>query len=303
MKVLVLGGTGFIGRHVVEGLIANNDEVIVLSRNAQKGFKIFGSKVKVVEGDPSQAGDWQKEVATADAVIVLLGEPIIDKKWTSERKKLLIDSRIIPTKLVTEAMAGSAENPKVLICGSAIGIYGDRADEELVEESSPGEGFSAKLCKAWEEQANEAKELGVRVVNLRTSFVLAKDGGGLVKMAKPFKFFVGGPMGSGRQFISWIHVDDYVNIVLMALENSEVNGPLNMSSPNPLINKEFSKALGRAMKRPSFLKVPASTLHLILGEASSLLLESQRVLPKKAQKAGYSFKYQKIDDALSDLFR
>lgn len=303
MRVLVLGGTGFIGRNVVNGLGVAGHRAVVLSRNKRKALGLFGDNVEIVEGDPLTRGEWQKTAAAADGVIILLGEPVMGKRWTPERKQSIIESRIEPTKLVVEAIAGAAKNPGVLLCGSAIGFYGNRGGELLTEESSAGEGFAADLNIAWESEADKAAAFGVRVVNLRTSFVLASRGGGLEKMVKPFRLFAGGPMGSGNQYMSWIHIKDYVGLTMAAIENSAVSGPLNMSSPNPVTNREFAKALGSVLKRPAFLKTPAAILKMIFGEASGLMLESQRVLPKKAQEFGYRFSFNHLDNALADLLK
>ncbi len=301
MKVFVIGGTGFIGSHIVDGLMKNGHEVVALTRSAAKGAKVLGDKVKIVEGNPMNSGSWQKDVDGCDAAIIMCGEPIIDKKWTSERKQVLLDSRIKPTKMVIEAIKTAKQKPKVLLCGSAIGFYGNGGDKLLTEDGASGSDFSAELCSRWEEEANKAADLGVRVVNLRTSFVLAKDGGALGKMLKPFKFFMGGPIGGGRQYMSWIHIDDYVAITQMALGNEKIAGPLNMSAPNPVTNKEFSKVLGRVLGKPSFAKAPAFVLKLMLGEASSLVLEGQRVIPKKALGTGYKFEFETLGKALKDV--
>lgn len=300
MKVLILGATGFIGHNLTKALLAEGHQIIAITRSASKGKSILGDEVRLVEANPLRPGSWQDEVGLAEAVVILIGEPILDKKWTPERKQILLNSRIIPTRLVVEAIVQSASKPEALICGSAIGYYGNRGDEELTEESAPGHDFAAKLCLDWETEANKAATFGMRVVNLRTGFVLGQNGA-LKKMLTPFKFFVGGPIGSGQQYLSWIHISDHVSLTKFALTNKNIRGPLNMTAPNPVTNKEFSRLLGKTLKRPSWLPVPGFALKLMFGEGAEMLLGGQKVLPKKALEAGYQFKFAELESALTDI--
>ncbi len=300
MKIFITGGTGFIGRSLIKSLLDDGHMVTVLSRSAQKAESILGSKVTIIEGDPRVAGSWMDEIGTCEAVINLCGAPILKKKWTDERKQLLLDSRIIPTRLIVEAIKKAKKRPRVLISGSAVGYYSDRGDELIAEESGPGRDFGAKLCSSWEAEANKATELGVRVVTVRTGMVLGRGGGALAQMTPPFKFFVGGPIGSGRQYMSWIHLDDHIGITKLALTDTSITGPVNMTAPNPVTNRDFMKAIGNAMHRPSWLPVPGFALKIMFGEGADLLVEGQRALPKKAENAGYRFTYASLDAALTD---
>lgn len=303
MKVFVTGGTGFIGRRLVPALASDGHEVTVLSRNASSAADLSGTGVKIIEGNPLAEGPWQQEVGRHDAVINLCGEPILKKKWTPERKKILLDSRLIPTRLIVEAIAGADKRPDVLISGSAIGYYGFRGDERLTEESGPGSGFAANLAVDWEEAAEKAEAEGVRVVTLRTGIVLGRGGGALAQMAPPVRFFVGGSIGSGRQYISWIHIADQIGLIKMALIDKSINGGVNMTAPHPVTNRELMKAIGVALGRPSWLPVPGFILKAAFGEGAALLLEGQNVLPKKAQDAGYDFKFPDISPALADALK
>ncbi len=300
MRVFVTGGTGFIGRRLIAALLADGDEVTVLTRSAAKAEQTFGARVTIVEGNPLAAGAWQGKIAGHDAIVNLCGEPILKKKWTPARKQVLLDSRLSPTRLVVEAIAGAEPRPEVLVSGSAVSYYGFQDDEPLTEESGHGTGFASQLVIDWEDEARRAEALGVRVVLLRTGIVLGKGGGALSQMVPPFKFFVGGPIGSGRQYFSWIHIADHVGLTKLALADKTITGGLNMTAPNPVSNRDFMKALGRALGRPSWLPVPGFILRAAFGEGAELLLKGQRVLPVKAQDAGYDFQFADLDAALRE---
>lgn len=300
MKVFITGATGFIGRALVPSLLADGHKVTALTRSESKGKSIFGERVNVVQGDPLTGGAWQEEIGRHDAIINLCGEPILKKKWTPQRRRVLTDSRVIPTQLIVEAIEKAERRPEVLISGSAVSYYGFHDDEPLTEESAKGSGFASTLVIDWEAAAEAATRLGVRVVTLRTGIVLGKGGGALSQMVPPVKFFVGGPIGRGDQFMSWIHIDDYVAITKMAL-TTPVAGGLNMTAPQPVTNREFMKTIGRVIGRPSWLPVPGFVLKLVFGEGAELLLKGQRVLPEKAQDAQYKFLYPALEPALADL--
>ncbi len=301
MKIFMTGATGFIGRSLTVSLLAAGHDVVAISRGAKRAKEILGEKVRIVEGNPAIAGDWLEEVKTSAAVINLCGAPIMKKKWTPSRKQHLLDSRILPTRLIVEAIKSAADRPKVLISGSAIGYYGDRGDEIVDETSPPGNDFGAKLCSQWEAEAEKASELGVRVVTLRTGMVLGRGGGSLAQMIIPFKFFAGGRIGSGRQYISWIHLKDHVGITMLALADNSLTGPINMTTPSPAQNRDFMAAIGKAMGRPSWLPIPSFALKIIFGEGADLPLGGQRVLPEKAQEAGYIFLFSDLSAALADV--
>lgn len=301
MKVFMTGGTGFIGRHLASSLAHDGHSVTLVTRSAKKATDLFNSKlINIVEADPSKPGEWQKEIEGVDAVINLCGEKILGKRWNDKFKQRLLDSRIPPTQLIVDAIATAKVKPEVLVNGSAIGIYGDRGPDLVTEEDRPGKDFSAYLCRSWEETANKAESFGIRVVNIRTGLVLG-DGGALIEMSRPFKFNAGGPIGSGNQYMSWIHINDHVGITKLCLLNREINGPVNLTASNPVTNSELMNSLGKALGRKSWLRVPAFMLKLMFGEGASLLLEGQRVLPVKVQKAGYNFKFESLTAALNDL--
>lgn len=296
MTVLVTGATGFIGRALVKALRARGDEVRALVRNpaaarAQLGTDAFPWD----DGKPVPAD----AIEGVDAVVHLAGEGIADKRWTAARKKRLRDSRIDGTRHVVEAIAAASPRPKVLVSGSAIGFYGDVPEGDVTEGVSAGKDFLAEVCQAWEAEARKAESLGVRVVLLRTGIVLGAGGGALAKMLLPFKLGAGGPMGSGRQWMSWIHLDDEVGLVLHALDTAGVSGPVNATAPAPARNRDFARALGRALHRPAFAPAPGFALKLLLGEmAGVVLLTGQRVLPAKAEASGYAFRHPTLEGAL-----
>ena len=293
MRIVITGGTGFLGRSLVERLQAEH-EVIVLTRKPRTAGEL--------QWTPGVArGQWIETVQTAQAVINLAGEPIAAGRWTAARKRAIHDSRIAAARAIVDAMRRAPHSP-VLINASAIGIYGDRGDESVTEESSPGSDFLASVCRDWEAEALKATERS-RVVLLRTGLVLAKDGGALPQLALPFYFLAGGPVGSGRQYWSWIHREDWVEMVRWTLMTSTVVGPINLTAPEPVRNAEFARALGRALHRPAIVPAPAFAMRLLLGEmADAMILGGQRVLPAKAQSLGFSFRYPTLDRALSAIY-
>lgn len=296
MKVFIIGATGFIGRHVTAGLLADGHEVTALTRDAVRGRRTLGEGPEVLEGDPNGPGEWQKCLDGHDAVINLVGEPPLAKRWTASQKQVLRDSRIDPTRMVVAAIEKAAARPQVFLSGSAVSFYGDRADNVVTEADGPADDFSAKMCRDWEEAALQAEGLGVRVATLRTSFVIGR-GGALDRMVPPFKMWLGGPIGGGRQYLPWIHIDDYVELIKFLLTADTVSGPVNMAA-GAVTNREFSVGLGRALGRPSWLPVPAFLLRLALGESSVIVLEGQRIAPSKTVEAGFGFSFTDIDAAL-----
>ena len=237
-----------------------------------------------------------------DAVINLAGENIAESRWTDEQKRKIHDSRVKGTHLLSKEMAGLEPRPKVFLCASATGIYGNRGDEILTEESQPGSGFLADVCREWEQATEPAAAAGVRVVNLRFGPILAREGGMMSKLLTPFKMGVGGKVGSGKQYISWIAIDDVVAAMKLALADESLRGPLNMVSPNPVTNEEFTRALGQALSRPTIMSMPAFAARLAFGEmADEMLLTSQRVEPKKLENIGYAFRYAELGSALQHL--
>lgn len=303
MNIFITGGTGFIGKHLIKALLMDGHSVKVLTRNEEKAEKVFGSQVKVVGGNPARREKWTEALEGCDAIINLCGEPILAKKWTEQRKRILLNSRILPTRIIIESIEKLENKPEVLINGSAIGYYSGRGDKKITEDESAGNDFGASLCKEWEDEARRAEGYGVRVVAIRTGFVLGHGEGGLTNMLTPFKFFAGGPIGSGKQYISWIHINDEVGIIKMALTNKDIKGPINATAPNPVTNREFSKTLGRVLGRPSWLPVPPFMLKLLFGEGAALLAEGQHAIPQKALNAGYKFQFETLEPALQDVLK
>ncbi len=301
MKIILTGGTGFVGASLQSALSQQGHQVDVLTRrHGQPTLEKSG--IRFVHWDPMKGGAWQESLKDADACINLAGESIAAKRWTKAQKMRVIESRCDATQALVHAIYRLQKKPKVLINASAVGFYGPHGDEIVTEKDGPGKDFLAQTCKAWEAHAIRAQDFGLRVVRLRIGIVLEKGGGALAKMIPPFRFFIGGPLGNGRQWMSWIHREDIIGLILWALENSQVSGALNATAPNPMTMKEFAAILGQVMRRPSFAAVPAFVLKLLLGEMSDLLLNGQRVIPEKALQLGYQFKYPSLEPALSSIF-
>ena len=300
MKVIVTGGSGLIGRALVASLAADGHQATVLSRDPER-VRDLPEGVAVAGWDAKSAEQLTPLVAGADAVVHLAGAGIADGRWTAERKRLIRDSRVDSSAAVAAAIAAADPRPGVLLQGSAVGFYGPRGDEELTEESPPGDDFLAAICRDWEVASAAVEEIGVRRTVLRTGVVLARDGGALAKMLLPFRLFAGGPAGSGRQYMPWIHLADEVGAIRFLLDSAEARGPFNLTAPEPLTNKQFSRVLGRVLHRPSFMPAPAFALKLALGEMSKILLEGQRALPRRLEQAGYRFQFPELEGALRAL--
>jgi len=300
MRVLVTGGTGFIGTHLVQALALRGDECVVVSRSGTDRWR--NPNVEVISGDPTEQGDWQEHVAGADAVVNLAGQRLVEppQRWTESRKRALVESRVESTKRVVEAMRAAKDTPGVLVSASAIGYYGDRGSEVLSESAGAGRGFLADLSVEWENAALDAESLA-RVVLLRTGIVLDPGDGALAPLVPLFKLGLGGPWGPGDQWWSWIHRDDEIGLILFALDR-DVSGPLNLTAPNPVTVDTFASALGAALNRPALIRAPAFAMRLAMGEMADALLGSQRVVPERALDAGYEFSFTELDAALSDLF-
>jgi uncharacterized protein (TIGR01777 family) len=315
MRVFLTGGTGLIGRHLIERLLARGDQPVVVSRRADQVRRDPALRpVQVVQGDPSSRGDWEAAVEGCDAVINLAGHNIFEERWNAAVKRKVRDSRVHTTEHVVAALGKARSRPGVLLQASAIGYYGPHGDEPQTEESPSGSDFMAVVCREWEESAAPAEALGVRLATIRIGIVLAKGEGALGVITPIFRWLPGGaaPVGSGEnalkpgtgeQWMSWVHVDDIAGIFLLALDNPEARGPINGTSPNPVRNKEFGKALATALWRP-FLPVgpPDALLQLIQGEVAQVVTKGQKVLPEKALKLGYAFKYPELPQALAAVF-
>ena len=300
MNVVIAGGSGFLGSALARALAAEGHEVVILTRHAVSGAPSL-PHVSMVSWTPDgNSGPWARVIDGATAVINLAGESIAARRWSSAQKQKLRDSRLLATRSLNGAILRASRKP-VFISGSAVGYYGDRGDETLTESSAPGTDFLANLAKDWEAVAGEISHM-TRVALVRTGIVLDREGGALPKMLPPFRMFAGGPLGAGTQYMPWIHKDDWVRLVAWMITAEGARGPVNATSPSPVTNAEFSKALGRAMKRPSLLPAPAFALRIALGEmADALLLSGQRALPVRATDLGFSYRYSNIDEALASI--
>ena len=299
MKILMSGVTGLIGRSLSEKLQAEGHSIIGLSRSPEKAGKLPVEAMLRWEPEaglpPAEAFDG------VEAVIHLAGEPVAEARWTAERKQRIRNSRVISTRNLVDAMRSLPKKPRVFVAGSAVGIYGDRGDEVLDENAKPGTDFLANVCVEWEAEAHRARELGIRTIEVRTGVVLAKEGGALAKMLPPFKLGVAGPLGNGKQYFPWIHLDDIVGLIELALKNDSLNGPLNGSAPEVVTNREFTRQLADALRRIAIIPVPEFALRLLYGEMAGVLLASQRVIPKVALDANYQFVYPDLASALKNL--
>ncbi len=298
MKVIVTGATGFIGTALCRALHAAGHRVIALSRAGPAARRQLGERVEVIEWSSPQ---WPSEIVGADAVINLAGESIASGRWTAARKQAIVRSRVDATAQIVNAMRAGATPPRVFISASAVGYYGPHADEALDETAVAGSNFLADVCRAWEHEAQAAEALGVRVVRLRIGVVLGDGGGALARMVLPFKLYAGGPLGTGQQWLSWIHRDDVVGLIQFALEHDAITGALNATTPDPQRMRDFCQTLGKVMGRPSWAPVPAVVLRLALGEMADMLLTGQRVLPAAAQRAGYTFQFPRLEQALCEI--
>lgn len=300
-RVVITGGTGFIGRKLAKELIARGDQPVILSRDAARAQKQVPSGALAAAWDPEREGPWFDEIAKADAIIHLAGENVA-KRWTADARRAIEQSRIDTTRLIVDAIARAPKKPRVLVNASAVGYYGAQPPDRELDESSPaGTGFLADICVRWEEAARAAEQHGVRSVQVRIGVVLGEGGGPLEKMILPFKLFTGGPIGAGTQVIPWVHADDVVGILLLALDDERVRGPINAVSPNPANSNELARALGQVMHRPSWFRTPAFVLEAAMGEAAMIVTEGQRVRPRKALELGYSFRRADLVPALQSI--
>jgi uncharacterized protein len=299
MKIFMTGGTGFVGTTLTRKLVEQGHQVTVLTRKI--GNPIPGKGVTLIEGNPASEGSWQEQVPHHKVVINLAGAPVF-KRWTKETKAMIRNSRILTTQNLVKAMRTCKGKETTLISASAIGYYGFHGDEELDESCVPGEDFFASLSKDWEAEALQARMYDVRVLICRIGIVLGTRGGALGQMIPIFKMGLGSSLGSGEQWLSWIHEQDLVRIYLFLLGQENFDGPVNCTAPVPVKNREFTKALGKALKRPTFMPaVPGFVLKIIKGEFGNILLKGQQVVPKKLSDAGFVFQFPRINDALQDL--
>ncbi len=302
MKIVIAGGTGFVGSALSQFLIQGSHSLSILTRRPKQPRLVTSSpSLSYVSWDAKSLGPWIQILEDADALINLAGEGIADKRWSRKRKDEILLSRIQTTQILVEAMRRMRKPPQTLINASAVGYYGNVETGELTESSPKGKGFLADTCSLWEKAAEEARDLGIRTVRLRIGIVLEKEGGALKKMLLPFRCFAGGPLGSGRQWVPWIHRDEVVRIIDFILQEQKISEAINCVSPNPVTMKQFCDTLGRVLKRPSWAPVPAPALRLLLGEMAELLLGGQCALPAELIKAGYAFRYPTLEKALDQI--
>ncbi len=296
MKILISGASGLVGKHLIPTLKAKGHEVYKLVRKTPKGFDEIQWDAEEGFSEMEQA-----KLENFDAVVHLAGDNVASENWSDEKKRKIRDSRVVGTRVLVDALRRAKNPPKIFVSASAVGFYGDRKDEILTEDSQQGKGFLTDVCTAWEDEIERA-ELYARVVFLRIGVVLAKDGGALEKMLTPFKFGVGGTVGSGKQWMSWIALDDLIKLIHFVLENESLRGAVNAVAPNPVTNAEFTETLGKVLHRPTVLPVPEFAIKLLFGEmGKTLLLQGARVLPKKLQDAGFEFEFTNLEDAMKEV--
>jgi uncharacterized protein (TIGR01777 family) len=298
MRALITGATGLVGKH----LLGRIEDAVVLSRNPDQARRRLG-KVEAHAWNPERGPAPAEAIRGVEAVFNLAGEPVFEGRWTEEKKRRIRDSRVVGTRNFVSALAAmeNESRPKVLVSASAVGYYGDRGDEELDERSIVGDGFLAEVCVDWEREAMAAAQLGIRVVCVRIGIVLAPGGGALAAMLTPFRMGMGGRLGSGRQWMPWVHIKDLAGMMLHASRNDSIRGPMNAVAPHPVINVDFTSALAHAVHRPALLPVPRIALRLALGEVSDILIASQRVFPRVAEQSGYVFDHPDLAGALDDV--
>lgn len=300
MKIAIAGATGFVGSRLVEQLQAQGDRVTILTRSLRKASVRF-PQAEVVGYNPLESGEWQQSLSGCDAVVNLAGEPIAEKRWTPAQKKVILESRQLATQKIVEAINQAEVKPQVLVNASAIGYYGTSETAKFDETSPAGTDFLAQVCTAWEAAAQAVTASGTRLVILRFGIVLGENGGALAKMLAPFSAFVGGPIGSGKQWFSWIHRDDLVKLIISSIVNPQMQGVYNATAPNPVTMQEFAQTLGAVMSRPSWLPVPNFALEALLGEGALVVLEGQKVIPTQTLAQGFNYQYPTLKPALSSI--
>jgi len=300
-RVIITGGSGLIGQALAADLLKDGYEVIVLSRNAQRRGANLPSGMRFEQWDGTSAQGWGHLVEQGAAIVNLAGENIGERRWTETRKQAIIESRLRAGKAVSEAVAQARNKPGVVIQASAIGYYGAHTDEILTEKSPPVDDFMSRICQQWEPATAPVEQAGVRRVVVRSGVVLSRQGGAFPRMIMPFNFFAGGPLGSGKQWISWIHVRDEVAGLRFLIDNPNASGVYNLTSPYPLKNVDFERAIGGVMRRPAIIPTPAFAIRLLFGEMAITVLEGQRVVPERLEKEGFLFNYPRIEEALRDL--
>lgn len=300
-KIVITGATGLIGRKLSTKLSEDGHQIIVFSRDASSAKNILQKEFTYIDWDYRRPDNWIESISSAEAIIHLAGINLFSKRWNKKFKEEILASRKETTKALVDAIKLSERKPEVFVSASGVGYYGDCGDKLLDESSPAGDDFLAEVCKVWESEAAEVESAGVRRVSVRTGIVLSQEDGALKKMLLPFKLFIGGPLGNGKQWFPWIHIDDIVGIYCHALENQKLNGALNAASPNICTMKEFARTLGKVLHRPALFPVPEFALKIAIGEAGKVVLMSQRVDVKKILESGYKFRFEKLEEALRNL--
>lgn len=298
MKILITGGTGLIGRHLIARLLTLSHQITVLSRDPQRAHQKLGTHVTTITSLNACIN-----LDAFDAVFNLAGEPIADKRWSDEQKQRLCHSRWDITERLSQLIRQGEDPPRVFISGSAAGYYGDQDQILVTEDEPPAAEFSHTLCQRWEQLALSAQSPSTRVCLSRTGVVLAADGGILGKLLPLYKLGLGGPVGSGKQFMAWIHIDDMVDALIFLLNNDGLSGPFNLTAPYPVHNEQFAASLGEALHRPALVRAPAAAVKLMMGEGASLMLGGQRAVPKRLEEAGFNFRYKELKEALADIVK
>ena len=297
MNILITGGTGFVGNELRTMLLKEGHNLVIVTRSPKKYENENAKNQRFISWEDDLVSEMEKMYA----VVNLAGENIFGQRWTEDVKKRIMDSRVQTTVRLVEAMKNAKSRPEVFVSASASGYYGNRGDDILTESEPASDDFLARVCVEWEKASHEAEDLGIRVVNPRIGIVLEKGGGALEKMVPAFQFFVGGPIGNGEQYMSWVHRTDLCKAIIFPINNKEINGPYNVNSPNPVTMNEFSETLGNIMNRPSIFRVPRFALDIILGEAAKPVTDSIRMQPKELQVAGFDFRFEDLEEALSDI--
>ena len=302
MKVAVFGGTGFVGRNLTQALLANGYQVLIVTRNSRRSFTNPGNEVQTLQWQTSLPLSSLGELKDVDAIVNLAGESIGNRRWTNSVKQEILNSRIRITQAIVKAINDGEIKPRVLINASAVGFYGPHADEEITEAEEAGQDFLAQVCREWENAAYKVQDDQTRVVTLRLGVVLGKEGA-LKRMLLPFRFYIGGPLGNGKQWMSWMHIRDLTRMMIFVLEHPELNGPLNATAPEPMTMKSFCDIIGHVLSKPSWLPVPEFVLRLGLGQMAEMLLHGQRVVPKRVTDAGFVFRFPKLAPAIEDVVK
>jgi uncharacterized protein (TIGR01777 family) len=307
MRIIIAGGSGLIGRELARELLLANHEVVVLSRNPGK-IAPMSSRVKIIAWDGKTPQGWGQFVEGTGALVNLAGaniagEGFFPSRWTEERKQNILQSRLNAGRAISDAIAIAKEKPRVLVQSSAIGFYGPLSDQAVDENGKAGIDFVARICQEWEQSTAAVEALGVRRVVVRSGIVLTNQGGALTRMLLPYKLYVGGPFGNGKQVISWIHINDEVSAIGFLIDTPTTNGVYNLTAPNPTTNAEMGRTIGRIMRRPYYLPVPAFAMRLLFGEVATVVLDGQRVLPNRLLEGGFEFKFPRIDMAIGDIIR